>query len=137
MGTYIIIIKAGMSWLWIAGTLGDNISLSLSLTKIEFPPSHQMATLLFMVYINALDGGRVTDKVFLKKHAAFCFSLTDDCSWSHLFSSRYQCIQLERSQNILEVLGSFGQTKDLSFEKEQEDKFGMCYFSWQPRCHEN
>lgn len=42
-------------------------------------------------------------------------------------------MQLERSQNILEVLGSFGQPKDLGFEKtEQEDKDGMCYFSWQP-----
>lgn len=115
-----------MSWLWIAGTLGDHISLSLSLTKIELPPSHQMATLLFMDYIYALEGGRVTDKVFLKKTCCIFFQLTDDCSWSHLFSRRHQCIQLERSQNILEALGLFGQPKDLGFEKEQEDKSGMC-----------
>lgn len=74
-GADIIIIKVGMSWLWIAGTLGDHISLSLSLSKIEFPPSHQMATLLFMDYIDVLQGGKVTDKVFLKKTRCILFQL--------------------------------------------------------------
>lgn len=64
-----------MSWLWIAGTLGDYISLSLSLTKIEFPPSHQMATLLFMDYIYALEGGRLADKVFPPKTCCMLFQL--------------------------------------------------------------
>jgi len=83
-----------------------------------------------MDYIYALEGGRVIDKVFLEKS---CCILIQPHRWlqlSHLFSSRHQCIQLERSQNILEVLRSFGQPKDLGFEKEQEYKYGMCYFSW-------
>lgn len=105
MGTYIIIIKVGMSWLWIAGTLGDHISLSLSLTKIEFPPSHQMASLLFMDYIYALEGGRVTDKVFLKKTCCILFQLH---RWMQLITSVSQQTSVYPIRKITEYFRGLG-----------------------------